>query len=1143
MDNQFVLMKDRRFLPLFVTQFFGAFNDNLFKTTVSVLIAYGLWDVGGMDPAVVVSLAAGLFILPFVLFSPLAGDLADKFDKARIIRIVKIAEIGIAACAIAGLLFHSSWLLLLALFALGAQSAFFSPSKFSILPQHLEGHELIGGNALINTGAYLAILLGTILGGVFAFSQIGLYAMMGILMFCAVLGYISSRLIPDAPPPAPNLKLNYNTIAEAFKTLKYAYHRPHGIFITILGISWFYFVGGTMLSQFPNFTKQTLGADNIVLTFFMTVFSVGIALGGLLNNRLLRSRVEATFVPLAALAITLFSLDLYFASGAFHGPVTFLGETAYVGLSEFLSHFSGWRIVIDLLGLSIAGGIYVVPLKSIVQYRTPEDHRARVLAASVLSDSLFILASSVVSAALLSIGFEVKHLFFLLALASAGVAVFICQLLPDQLFKTVLQMLFKLLYRVEIKGLENYEKAGKRFLIVGNHVSFLDAPLLAAFLPGKPMFALNTQVAEWWWVKPWLKLIDAFPLDPANPFSVKSLIKEIEKDKSCVIFPEGRLTETGALMKIYEGPGMIADKAKAKILPVKLDGVQHTPFARLKGKVPYRRFPKITITILPPQEFEIPEEYRGRARRHVAGKQLHDLMEEMMFMTQDRCRTLYEAMLDAQDVNGGDATIIEDIERKPPSFNKLKLGSIVLGRKVAAMTKKAEPVGLMLPNSVGAAVTFFALQAVGRVPAMLNFTAGSANVVSACQTAQVKTVLTSRRFIEMGRLEDLASALEGHVKLVYLEDVKEEIGTISKLAGLLIAKAPHYFHRRFGVEASDPAVILFTSGSEGAPKGVVLSHENIMSNVVQLTARVDFNREDVVFNCLPMFHSFGLTGGTLLPILSGVRTFMYPSPLHFRIVPELIYSANATIMFGTDTFLSGYARMAHPYDFYRMRYIFAGAEKIKEETRQIYMNRFGVRILEGYGTTETSPVIAVNSAKHFKAGTVGRFLAGLEYKLEDVPGVDVGGRLFVRGPNVMVGYLYPDRPGQLNPPDAGWHDTGDIVDVDEEGFVHILGRAKRFAKIAGEMVSLTAVETLVAKVYPDFEHAVVAVPDARKGEQLILVTTNDNAAKGDLSSYANDNGVSELSVPKTILKIDKMLVLGTGKIDYPAVQKYVEENL
>ncbi len=422
---------------------------------------------------------------------------------------------------------------------------------------------------------------------------------------------------------------------------------------------------------------------------------------------------------------------------------------------------------------------------------------------------------------------------------------------------------------------------------------------------------------------------------------------------------------------------------------------------------------------------------------------------------------------------------------------------------------------------------------------MLNFSAGAKAICSACETAKVKTILTSRRFIELARMDDVLAEIEKVAEIVYLEDVKASITFGDKLRGLM--SNPARLHKKHKVASSDPALVLFTSGSEGVPKGVVLSHANVMSNIVQLSSRVDFNRQDIVFNCLPMFHSFGLTGGTLLPILSGVKTFLYPSPLHYRIVPELVYATNATIMFGTDTFLNGYARMAHPYDFYRMRYIFAGAEKVKDETRQIYMNKYGVRILEGYGATETAPALALNAPMHLKAGSVGRLLAGIEYRLEDVPGVDVGGRLFVKGPNIMLGYYRADNPGVLEPPAEGWYDTGDIVDVDDQGYVTILGRAKRFAKIAGEMVSLTSVEAMVQKVYPDAHHAVVAVPDAKKGEQLIFVTTQKDADKKALSAYANANGISELSVPKTIMTLDNIPVLGSGKTDYTTLQDMVQK--
>ncbi len=1132
--NQFALLKDRRFLPLFITQFFGAFHDNVFKNALVVLLLFGVANNAGIDTKLLVTAAAGLFILPFILFSALGGQLADKFPKQKVIRAIKLVEIGIAFLGAASLLSGSIYLSFTALFALGAQSAFFGPSKYAILPDHLRPEELIAGNALLNTGTFLAILIGTITGTVLITLGAGLYIVCVLVIAVSVLGYFSARAIPATIAKAPNLKLDFNPLTETIEILRYTFAQKRGIVQSILGVSWFYFLGGMFMAQFPNFTKDTLGADQTVLALFLMTFSVGIAIGGLLNNRLLKGRVEAVYVPLAILGITIFSIDLYFAGNI-------QTSTKLFTIKEFLAVPSHWRILLDIWMIAFCGGLFVVPLNAIIQHYTDPKQRARIIAGSAILDSVFIFTSAALSAYLIYKGWEIKQLFLLFAVMNAFVALYICTILPDYLFKSFLQGLFKLLYKVEVKGLENFEKAGERVVIVSNHVALLDPPLLAAFLPGKPMFAVNSFVAEWPWVKPFLKLVDAFPLDPTNPFSIKSLIKEVEKDKKCVIFPEGRLTETGALMKVYEGPGMIADKSGATILPVRLDGVQHTPFARLKGKVPLKSFPKITITILPPRKFEIDDELKGRARRAAAGRQLYDVMEEMMFITTDREQTLYEALLKARHVNGDKAVIVEDAEFKPLKFKKLLQGSVLLGRKLSKITAKLENVGVFLPNSVGTVVTFFGLQAFGRVPAMLNFSAGAKALTSACQTAKIKTVLTSRRFIKLGRLDSVIEEIAKHAEIVYLEDIKETIGLGDKIYALITN--PARLHKKQNLKPDDPAIVLFTSGSEGMPKGVVLSHGNIMSNIVQLSSRVDFNRQDIVFNCLPMFHSFGLTGGTLLPILSGVKTFLYPSPLHYRIVPELVYSTNATIMFGTDTFLNGYARMAHPYDFYRMRYIFAGAEKVKEETRQIYMNRYGVRILEGYGATETAPVLAVNAPMHIKPGTVGRLLSGIDYRLEDVPGVEEGGRLFVKGPNVMLGYYRADNPGILEPPADGWYDTGDIVDIDNQGYVKILGRAKRFAKIAGEMVSLTTVEAMADKVYTDADNAVVAIPDARKGEQLIFVTTHKDANKKALSAYASKNGISELSVPKTILHIEKIPALGSGKTDYTTLQTYVEEQL
>ena len=386
-------------------------------------------------------------------------------------------------------------------------------------------------------------------------------------------------------------------------------------------------------------------------------------------------------------------------------------------------------------------------------------------------------------------------------------------------------------------------------------------------------------------------------------------------------------------------------------------------------------------------------------------------------------------------------------------------------------------IGVMLPTSNGGAVTVLALMSGGRVPAMINFTSGAANVLGACRAAQVDTILTAHAFVDKARLEKLVAAIEKQVRIVYLEDIRKTVTFSDKLRGALRAKKPLVQRK-----PDDWGVILFTSGTEGVPKGVVLSHRNVLANVAQAEARIDFGRDDRLFMALPAFHSFGFMGGIVLPLISGVPTYLYPSPLHYRTVPELVYGICATYLFGTDTFLAGYARMANPYDFRSLRYIISGGEPVKESTRQIYLEKFGMRILEGYGVTETSPVLAMNTPMFNKFGTVGRLMPGIEARIDPVEGVDEGaGRLLVKGPNVMLGYLRADQPGVLEPPPQGWYDTGDIVLIDDQGYVAIKGRAKRFAKVGGEMVSLAAVEMLAAELWPHYVSAVVGGPRRPQG--------------------------------------------------------------
>ena len=446
----------------------------------------------------------------------------------------------------------------------------------------------------------------------------------------------------------------------------------------------------------------------------------------------------------------------------------------------------------------------------------------------------------------------------------------------------------------------------------------------------------------------------------------------------------------------------------------------------------------------------------------------------------------------------------------------------------------------MLPSSSGGVVTFFALHAFGRIPTMLNFTAGIRNLKAACELAGVKTVLTSHRFVEQGKLHDLIDALETMTSVVYLEDVRKTVGLSDKLFAAAAGALPKSF--RTAVKPSDPGVILFTSGSFGAPRGVVLSHSNLVANCKQIAQHIPLDPAWVFFNPLPIFHCFGLTGGALLPIFEGMKAFQYPSPLHIKQIPPLVKDTRANVLFATDTFINQYARSAERDELSGLTFVVCGAEKVRDETHNLITERVGpIPLLEGYGATEASPVIAVNTPTDNRRGTVGGLLPGVEARLEPVEGIPGGGKLLVRGPNIMAGYLRAD--GGIDPPEGGWHDTGDVVSLGDDDWIRILGRVKRFAKVGGEMVSLTAAEDLAVAVWPDGRHAVIALPDPKKGERIVLVTDRRDAEAAALLAHAQQIGAPEIAVPRKIIKVPEIPVLGTGKTDYVALQRIVDAEM
>jgi acyl-[acyl-carrier-protein]-phospholipid O-acyltransferase/long-chain-fatty-acid--[acyl-carrier-protein] ligase len=1124
------LMRARRFAPLFWCQFFSAFNDNFVRSMLAMLI---LFRLGEEQAGALVTLAVGVFVLPSIFLSALGGEIADAHDKAMVTRRLKFAEIFVQMVAAAGFALGSLSLLYLALFGLGVIAALFGPIKYGILPDHLETQELPAGNALIEGATFLAILLGVIAGGYAASHDRATAGVVAQLMAVALLCWGASLFIPATGVGAPGLRAQRNPFASSLRLAR-ELTQDNRLWIGGVAVSWFWMTGAVALSLTPIIVKQRLGGGIEAETAVTALFAVGVAAGSLAAALIAHGRLLLLPTPLCALLMGAFLMDL----GAQTWTLASAAGQAHLGLADFFAQPGAQRLAVDVFGLAFAGGLFVVPVFSAVQAWAQEERRARVIAAVNIVTSLFMVAGSLAVSAMQWAGAGEPALLALLGVLNVVAGLWLFRALPGDFLREAAQLLARVLFRMEVKGLEHLEAAGDRCVIAVNHLSFLDAPVVLSLVDKRPVFAIDWQIAKAWWVRPFLRVARTYPMDPSKPMTTRGLIREVRAGERLVIFPEGRITVTGALMKVYDGAAMIADKADAVIVPVRLEGLQRTPFTRVPRHLVRRAlFPKVRVTFLPPRRLEIPADLVGRKRRIAAGAALYDLMSDVVFRTRDVERTLIEALARSVRDWGGGRTLIEDPLAGALNGRRTLIGAAALGRKIMAFTQEGERVGVMLPTAAGAAVTFFACQAAGRTPAMLNFSAGAAAVLAACRAADLRCVLTSRAFVEKARLGGLVAALEGQTRIVWLEDLRATIGAFDRLRALIEAGRP--LARR---APGDPAVVLFTSGSEGAPKGVALSHRNLLSNVAQIEARFDVTPADVVFNVLPVFHSFGLTGGLLLPMLSGMRCYLYPSPLHYRQIPELVYGVNATVLFGTDTFLAGYARSAHAYDFRSLRYVVAGAEPVKEATRRDWLEKFGLRILEGYGVTETSPVLAVNTPMFNRNGTVGRLMPGVEMRLEPVPGVEDGGRLFVRGPNVMMGYYRADAPGVLEEAPDGWHDTGDIVAVDAQGFVTIKGRAKRFAKIGGEMVSLAAVERACAGLWSDAPLAVVAAPDPRKGERLILVTAHRDANRAAVQARMKENGATELMIPSHLIILPDMPLLGSGKIDYVALERIVRER-
>jgi acyl-[acyl-carrier-protein]-phospholipid O-acyltransferase/long-chain-fatty-acid--[acyl-carrier-protein] ligase len=707
--------------------------------------------------------------------------------------------------------------------------------------------------------------------------------------------------------------------------------------------------------------------------------------------------------------------------------------------------------------------------------------------------------------------------------------------------KTFFRFLLRVLYRFRAYDLDALKTPGP-VLLIPNHCSWLDWLFLWVCLDDDWKFVTSSGAAQASWLHRKI-MINRYtlPIDTNSPYVVKRMAEFLKGGGRLVLFAEGRLSRTGTLMKLFDGTGFLIFKTKAKVITAYLRGAERLPYSPNPGRKKW--LPKVTAhfsaALVAPELGDI-STTRARA---LLTNWLRDQVVRQQFEVETKfgAQNVFSAVAESARMRP-DQLILEDATQQKLTYRKLMVGTDVLAGALSGRVAGGERVGVLLPNVNATPVVILALWRLVKVPAVLNFSSGIATMLACANLAGLKHIVTSRAFLERAKLK-ADDFVKAGVALIYLEDVRAGITGSRKFLTLLrhVFLQPSAFSLQPSPTAS--AVIVFTSGSEGVPKGVELTHGNILANIRQMLAVTDLTDCDRIFNCLPLFHSFGLTVGTFLPLVRGLYVFLYPSPLHYRMVPSALYDRDCTVFLSTNTFLNGYARKGHPYDFRSLRYLFAAAEKLQEATALAWAQKYGVRILEGYGATECAPCVSVNTPLEPRYGSVGRLLPGMEHKLEKVEGVEDGGRLFVRGPNVMKGYLNANANAKFLAL-GGWYDTGDIVSVDAEGYLHIRGRMKRFAKVSGEMVSLTAVEDALAGAFPHYglrcQVAVITRPDENKGEALIAVTNEPKLTLNEIRDAIKAKGLTNLSVPREIKVVKEIPKLGTGKVNHRELQALME---
>jgi acyl-[acyl-carrier-protein]-phospholipid O-acyltransferase/long-chain-fatty-acid--[acyl-carrier-protein] ligase len=1108
--------------PFLWTQFLGAFNDNVFKIIVSLIAIETIGPLAGA------ARVGAVFVLPFLLFSGYAGHLADKYSKRSVLIVTKSLEIVAMALAVPALMLGRLDLLLVVLFLMATHSTFFGPAKYGIVPEILPDTEISRANGLLEMSTFAAIVLGTGFGGaIYQAWSAEPWKLGVVLVAIAVIGTITSFGIAPVGAARPDQRFSINPWGEIGRGIARLWP-DRTLWMTAVGLTFFWFLGALLQMALIPFGREVIGVDDANATRLYTPLAVGIAAGSLLAGRLSGDKVELGLVPIGAFGLGVFSL-------------AFAGSTTYVGTA------------ITLAALGIAGGFFAVPLNALIQQRPAESEKGRVLATANFMATVGILLASVTLAASDWVSLTTPQLLVGVGAFTLLSSVYVLLRLPDFFVRFTLWMLTHTIYRITIVGRPNIPQRGPA-LIIANHVSVVDGALVGACVQRFVRFMVYGPYFRMKGVNWLLRRLHAIPVSGGNRAEVVAAIKtaraELAAGHVVCIFVEGAISRTGNLLPVKRGFEHIVEGLDVPIVPVYLDRVWGSVFSFKRG----RFFWKLPEQLPYPVTVAFGDPLPSTTTANEARLAIMELGTEAIMRRRHASDQLHTSFIRSAK-RRWHTLALADSTGQELTYGRALVASRLFARAIAARTPGEERVGLLLPASVGGALANIATLMAGRVPINLNFTIGAEAMDGAIAQAGIKTILTSKKFLAKASLPERPG-------MVFLEDLRESIGGAAKLMALLEARLlpTAWLERRYRGRRQDInalATIIFSSGSTGIPKGVMITHANILANVDGLTQIFPMTSDDPFIGVLPFFHSFGLTGTFWFPLLQGCPVVFHPNPMDAKTVGDLAEKYKASMLISTPTFCQSYLRRVPPEQFKTLKYAIVGAEKLREPLAQAFRERYGIDLLEGYGCTEMAPVVSVNrpdvdhQREHQigrKFGSVGHPIPGVSAMVVDRdtghgPLFDTEGLLLVKGPNMMVGYLdQPQRTAEVIR--DGWYVTGDIARIDGDGFIFITDRLSRFSKIGGEMVPHIKVEEAINEILGDSLSAVTAIPDESRGERLIAFYVKPEVSPEELSSRLTDTDLPRLWIPRrdNLVPIDAIPTLGTGKVDLRGLKELAKRR-